>query len=264
MLPHQKPVWHQLNLRPGTICQPQKPGNGRRQSLDRTTHHISVGVHWAGGRTPGADSFPPFADLATFRMVVLADELLESFFNADLAGSFRLEPTPDNYHTTHKQPDSLVGGLMNLVLTNENKSRFNKFADGIGSALGRHTEWRMPSIGKPEAAQQAEVKARESLLSPAQKEQQRVRSPTTMSTASMESTATTERQVREDQDILRAAQEAVMHRPNFAIDAIGDSDGEDDGAEDDEGVMDEVEAFLKANDTDEKGIEGKEKELANG
>lgn len=206
----------------------------------------------------------PLPDLATFRMVVLADELLESFFNTDLANSFRLEPTPDNYHTTHKQPDSLVGGLMSMVLTNENKSRFNKFADGLGSALGRHTEWRMPSIGKSDVAQQTEVKTRESLLTPAQKEQQRVRSPSTTSVASMDSLTASERQVREDQDKLRAAQEAVMHRPNFAIDAIGDSDGEDDGVEDDEGVMDEVEAFLKANDTDEKGIEGKEKELANG
>jgi hypothetical protein len=177
-----------------------------------------------------------------------------------------------------------------MVLTDENKSRFNRFADGLGSALGRHSEWRMPSIGKPDMVQQTEVKARESLLSPAQKEEQRKRSPSIASVATMVSSASVERQVREDQEKLRAAQEAVMQRPNFAIDAIGDSDGEEDdtgGAEDDAGVMDEVrsgvqsgsrtrsadewnhanaqvEAFLKANDTDEKGIEGKEKELANG
>ena len=42
--------------------------------------------------------------------------------------------------------------------------------------------------------------------------------------------------------MVRQAQEAVMQRPNFAIDAIGDSDGEeeDEGGEDDGGVMDEV------------------------
>ena len=42
--------------------------------------------------------------------------------------------------------------------------------------------------------------------------------------------------------MVRAAQEAVLQRPNFAIDAIGDSDGEDDEeeVEDDSGVMDEV------------------------
>ena len=64
--------------------------------------------------------------------------------------------------------------------------------------------------------------------------------------------------------MLRAAQEAVMHRPNFAIDAIGDSDEEDHGGEDEEGVMDEVEAFLKANGADEKGLTGEAKDTANG
>jgi hypothetical protein len=47
---------------------------------------------------------------------------------------------------------------------------------------------------------------------------------------------------REESQMVRAAQEAVLSRPNFAIDAIGDSDGEDDEeeVEDDSGVMDEV------------------------
>lgn len=43
--------------------------------------------------------------------------------------------------------------------------------------------------------------------------------------------------------MVRAAQEAVLQRPNFAIDAIGDSDDEDDEGqevEDDSGVMDEA------------------------
>jgi hypothetical protein len=53
-------------------------------------------------------------------MVILADELLESFFEADLANSFRLDRTDaENYHATHQKPDTLVGGLMNLVMTNE-------------------------------------------------------------------------------------------------------------------------------------------------
>lgn len=73
--------------------------------------------------------------------------------------------------------------------------------------------------------------------------------------------------------MVRKAQEAVMQRPNFAIDAIGDSDGEDDGADDDEavgggaddeGVMDEVEAFLKAHGDDDEGLKGEQKKVANG
>lgn len=47
--------------------------------------------------------------------------------------------------------------------------------------------------------------------------------------------------------MVRAAQEAVMSRPNFAIDAIGDSDGEDEEeVEDDSGVMDEVSHSAKS------------------
>lgn len=67
--------------------------------------------------------------------------------------------------------------------------------------------------------------------------------------------------------MVRAAQEAVMQRPNFAIDAIGDSDGEDDddeGGEDDSGVMDEVEAFLKAHGDDDEGLKGEQKKVAEG
>lgn len=69
--------------------------------------------------------------------------------------------------------------------------------------------------------------------------------------------------------MVRQAQEAVMQRPNFAIDAIGDSDGEEeeDGAEGDGGddaVMDEVEAFLKAHGADDEGLKGEQKKVANG
>lgn len=68
--------------------------------------------------------------------------------------------------------------------------------------------------------------------------------------------------------MVRAAQEAVMQRPNFAIDAIGDSDGEDEDDEDDggddSGVMDEVEAFLKAHGDDDEGLKGEQKKVAEG
>lgn len=67
--------------------------------------------------------------------------------------------------------------------------------------------------------------------------------------------------------MVKQAQAAVMDRPNFAIDAIGDSDGEeeDDEAEGaDDAVMDEVEAFLKAHGDDDEGLKGKEKKEAEG
>lgn len=62
----------------------------------------------------------PYLSLATFRMVVLADELLESFFGHDLPASFQLEDTQEeDYHKTHAKPDGLLGGLVNLVVNDE-------------------------------------------------------------------------------------------------------------------------------------------------
>lgn len=59
-------------------------------------------------------------DLATFRMVVLADEILENFFGHDLPASFQLDSTQEeDYHQAHQKPEGLLGGLMNLVVTNE-------------------------------------------------------------------------------------------------------------------------------------------------
>jgi len=218
----------------------------------------------------------PYLNLATFRMVVLADELLEAFFDHDLAASFQLERTEvEDYHQTHQKSEGLLGGLMNLVVTNENKTRFNRLADGFGSALGRHAEWRKPALSKlpPTQSHPVDLGTRESLLKPGQ---QRQRSQSTTSQASVQSAqsgssirtpesktlAEVEARYREESEMVRAAQEAVMQRPNFAIDAIGDSDGEDEGGEDDEGVMDEVEAFLKAHGDDDEGLKGEQKKVA--
>lgn len=57
-------------------------------------------------------------DLATFRMVVLADELLENFFDNDLSASFQLDRSSDeDYHQAQAKTEGILGGLMNLVVT---------------------------------------------------------------------------------------------------------------------------------------------------
>ena len=59
-------------------------------------------------------------DLATFRMVVLADELLENFFDNDLSASFQLDRSVDeDYHQTQAKTEGILGGLMNLVVTDK-------------------------------------------------------------------------------------------------------------------------------------------------
>jgi hypothetical protein len=76
--------------------------------------------------TPGHHS-RPYLSLATFRMVILADELLEGFFERDLSASFQLEPV-GNYSNKAAEvaKSGLWGGFKNLVLTNENLTTFNR------------------------------------------------------------------------------------------------------------------------------------------
>jgi len=118
---------------------------------------------------------------------------------------------------------------------------------------------------------------RESLLTPAAQQRHRSQSAASQSsvksssssinTAEGQNLAEVERRYREESEMVKQAQAAVMDRPNFAIDAIGDSDGEeeDDEAEGaDDAVMDEVEAFLKAHGDDDEGLKGKEKKEAEG
>ena len=59
------------------------------------------------------------------------------------------------------------------------------------------------------------------------------------------SLADVEARYRAESDMVKAAQEAINHRPNFAVDAIGDSEDEDEGNDEGAGgeggdVMDEV------------------------
>jgi hypothetical protein len=69
-------------------------------------------------------------------MVVLADEILESFFESDLTASFRLEPVPE---VQVPQPKTgFLGGLMSALVTDDNLKIFNRFADEVGKTIGKH------------------------------------------------------------------------------------------------------------------------------
>jgi len=164
-------------------------------------------------------------------------------------------------------------------LRRRNKNRFNRFADGFGAALGKHAEWRKPSLAKTMPSQHTttDLGTRESLLTPAAQQRHRSQSLASQSSVKSSSSSITtaegrnlaevERRYREESEMVKQAQAAVMDRPNFAIDAIGDSDGEEDDDEGDvadDAVMDEVEAFLKAHGDDDEGLKGKEKKEAEG
>lgn len=72
----------------------------------------------------------------SFRMVVLADEILESFFETDLSASFRLDPVTE---LELPAPNSgLLGDFWSTIATDNNKKMFNMFTDEIGKTIGKH------------------------------------------------------------------------------------------------------------------------------
>jgi len=223
---------------------------------------------------PRVGSNTPYLNLATFRMVVLADEVLESFFETDLSASFRLEPVPEM--ELPASSSGLLGDIWSNIATADNKKIFNKFTDEIGKTIGKHQVIHRPSIGRYTKLE--EPKARESLLIPSMR-----RSPSkssisvTESTLSVPTTTSSTSTLNVDAPtksvtssefsplpMVQAANAALMERTPFAIDdATGDDEDSDEGSErgeDDDQVMDEVDAFLEAHDS---GLTDADKEVAN-
>lgn len=226
----------------------------------------------------------PYMNLATFRMVVLADEILESFFNADFTATFRLEPVPmleiPNSNT------GLLGGLWSNIATDDNKKLFHRFTDEVGKSIGKHQVIFRPAIGK--FTKLEEPKARESLLTPTMRRSSSkasLRASDSTPSLTSESSQTTpggsssdfltvekvgstpsplspaEDSRRSSMFQAAAATAALMERTPFAIDDAKDDDEESEDEDElaDDGVMDEVDAFLEAHDT---GLTEAERELA--
>ncbi|TFK61250.1 TBC-domain-containing protein [Pluteus cervinus] len=106
----------------------------------------------------------PYLNLATFRMVVLADEVLESFYETDLSASFKLELMPD-LDLPALPANGLLGDIWSTIATDTNKKMFHAFTDEIGKTIGKHQVIHRPSIGRYTTLE--EPKARESLVTPA-------------------------------------------------------------------------------------------------
>lgn len=233
-------------------------------------------------------------------MVVLADEVLESFFDQDFSGTFRLEPTPLEELPT---PGSgFLNGMWLSIATNDNKKIFNKLTDEVGRTIGRHRVEHRPAIGRYTTME--EPKARESLLTPSMRRsasqtslnahETETLTPTTpisTFTPSVDRISTTPPRITNSSrlgaellspltpgsamnsefsplPIVKAANAALMERTPFAIDDAKDEDDSDDDSDTDEdfesgddAVMDEVDAFLEAHDS---GLTEDQKEVAKG
>lgn len=74
-----------------------------------------------------------------FRMVVLADEILESFFETDLSQSFQLNPLPElDLPLPSANASGFLGDLWSSIATDSNKKMFNMFTDELGKSIGKH------------------------------------------------------------------------------------------------------------------------------
>lgn len=71
-------------------------------------------------------------------MVVLADEVLESFFETDLSASFKLSPLPEMELPIASNPSGFLGDLWSSIATDSNKKMFNMFTDELGKTIGKH------------------------------------------------------------------------------------------------------------------------------
>ncbi|KAI5121866.1 hypothetical protein M0805_001074 [Coniferiporia weirii] len=228
--------------------------------------------------SPQIGNNQPYLNLATFRMVVLADEILESFFEADLSGSFQLESV--RVEVPLPQSNSgFLGGFLSSIVTDDNKRIFNRFTDEIGKTIGKHQVSHKPSIGRQMQLQ--EPKQRESLLTPSMRRSASRSSLATTETAvtsaglpasvSSPSSLTTSGKTLpvpptelSPLSHVTAANAALLERTAFAIDDAKDEEEEEDdtfgiGGDDDDQVMDEVDAFLEAHDS---GLTAADQELA--
>ena len=226
------------------------------------------------GATPQIESNQPYLSLATFRMVLLADEVLESFFETDLSASFRLETVP--LMELPPSNNGFLGGLWSNIATDSNVKLFHKLSDEVGKTIGRHQVIHRPSIGRYTSIE--DTRPRESLLTPAMRHspsQSSLKASISSSTVASEGTgasrsgvetqSTTRTLVTADADKSASASafalsptspagidplaqatnvvaNAFLERTPFAIDDAGDSDDDDDDEEEEESddVLDEV------------------------
>jgi len=247
----------------GDALLPQTPNSSESNASDVDTP-----------TSPQLESNQPYLNLATFRMVVLAEEVLESFFGTYLSESFKLHPPDAELSPANT---GFLGDIWSSIASDNNKKIFNLFTDEIGKTIGKHQVLHKPSIGRYTKLE--EPRARESLLTPTLRRSMSKTSLAESSTTTLTTSTDTalesptkplpnvpEMASPSSMPMIQAmnAAASLMERTPFAIDDAIDDD-EDDGDElgisdNDDQVMDEVDAFLEAHDS---GLTDADKKVAN-
>ena len=229
----------------------------------------SEGADGEDSPPPQIESNQPYLSLATFRMVLLADEVLESFFETDLSASFRLEHVP--LMELPPANNGFLGGLWSNIATDNNVKLFHKFSDEVGKTIGRHQVIHRPSIGRYTSIE--DTRPRESLLTPAMRHSssksslkstsESAQSGSTAAAAAVTGVATNSPLIAKESEksalsptspagidplaqATNVVANAFLERTPFAIDDAGDDDDEDEDEEEEEqdDVLDEVRCFF--------------------
>ena len=77
-------------------------------------------------------------------MVVLAEEVLESFFETDLSESFKLHPLSDAEISPAN--NGFLGDIWSSIASDNNKKIFNLFTDEIGKTIGKHQVYKLSRV----------------------------------------------------------------------------------------------------------------------
>ncbi|KIM53855.1 hypothetical protein SCLCIDRAFT_408915 [Scleroderma citrinum Foug A] len=197
-------------------------------------------------------------------MVVLVDEIRESFFETDLVASFRLKILPDLELPTHNS--RFLGDLWSNISTVDNKKMFHKLSDELGKTIGKHQVVYRPAIGRYTRA--VEPQARESLLKPSfPSGEAAILSPSKASSSTLTVDTIADSALEDGLSApalssagftslphVKALSAAFLERTPFAIDDVGDDEDDNDldlvHGKDDNRVMDEVDVFLEADDSE--------------
>ena len=120
----------------GDALLPQKGDDRSGETTPVETNQPYINLATYGGYPYFLNLLMPSLAIHRFRMVVLADEILESFFESDLPASFRLQPLPELELPVAST--GLLSDIWSSIATDSNKKIFNMFTDEIGKTIGKH------------------------------------------------------------------------------------------------------------------------------
>jgi hypothetical protein len=123
-----------LSMATHSFLKKTEDGSGETTPVETNQPYINFAMY--GGYKCFLNSLIHNLFIHRFRMVALADEILESFCESDLPASFRLQPLPELELPVAST--GLLSDIWSSIATDSNKKICNMFTDEIGKTIGKH------------------------------------------------------------------------------------------------------------------------------